>query len=395
MGSKWGPIIRTFLASYFAFLNGQFTNWGIFGFYQPRQDEFSCLVKSTLSSEFNETTQSECSMMQTNCAQTDTDCLAQRENWEETRCAHFEYNISISTINNAQISSLATEMSLICDNEWIISAIWSMNAVGNGFGAFVGGWSSDRFGRRRTLMLVNFAVAVFSLAASYSPTWQVFAVFWTLIWTFSSATYVTGSVYVVELLGDDNREWAMLVSVVFAIGEAVISLQAFLFPDWRSLMRVQSFIVMVYMLPLKFLPESQQWLDSRNTDSLLDTTALEKSTDVKAVLKNKLTLRIVLTCVVLYMANSICYFGLSFNASSLPGNLYVNNILNCAAEGLGYAVMGWFMVKLNRKTLIFGTLIIAAGLCAICGVLFSIDNEDETGRWLSFCGKFFISACFG
>ena len=55
---------------------------------------------------------------------------------------------------------------------------------------------------------------------------------------FNSATYVTGSV--VELLGD--REWAMLVSV--AIGEALISLQAFLFPDWRNLMRVQAVIVM-------------------------------------------------------------------------------------------------------------------------------------------------------
>ena len=75
----------------------------------------------------------------------------------------------------------------------------------------IGGWAADKVGRKRTLIYSNLGLALVSLLASYSPGWKVFAVFWIAIWTFCSATYTTGSVYVVELLGDDNREWAMLV----------------------------------------------------------------------------------------------------------------------------------------------------------------------------------------
>ena len=74
-----------------------------------------------------------------------------------------------------------------------------------------GGWAADKVGRKRTLIYSNLGLSLVSLLASYSPGWKVFALFWIAIWTFCSATYTTGSVYVVELLGDENREWAMLV----------------------------------------------------------------------------------------------------------------------------------------------------------------------------------------
>ena len=57
--------------------------------------------------------------------------------------------------------------------------------------------------------------------------------------------------------------------------------------------------------------------------------------------------------------------------------------------------MAVFMSKINRKPLIFGTLLISALICAACGVLFSLQPDNEIARWLSFGGKFFISACFG
>ena len=49
------------------------------------------------------------------------------------------------------------------------------------------------------------------LCAVFAKTWQLFGVFWLMIWTASAVCYLTGSVYVIELLGDQNREWAMSV----------------------------------------------------------------------------------------------------------------------------------------------------------------------------------------
>ena len=458
-------------------MNGQFSNWGIFGFYQPESGEFDCRLPPVVDCNqficpvsLNQSTSDSCVSVQPSCNnQTDSHCLSNIDNWFETECVYFGYNISLETRSGEQISSLATEWGLICSKEWIIPYIWSFNAVGNAIGAVIGGGLADKVGRRRTLLLVTLLVALFSFASSYSPNWQTFLVFWTLIWICQSAMYVTGSVYVVELLGDENREWAMvvsvrieklvdfenlvyittsrilrirmeqtvsicsfksklffdficiikilnpfkvialtffliakcstLVSVAYSVGVGLISLQAFIFPNWRLLMILEAFITVLYMPVLYKLPESSQWIEIRAKREIEDSRNFinEKSekNQLSTIVTNKLTLRITLMGWLLYMANSICFFGLNVNSSSLPGNLYINTVLNCVAEGLGYAIMGLLMAKINRKPLIMSTLIISALICALCGILFSTDENDQIGRWLSFCGKFFISACFG
>ena len=397
---------QTIFASIFAFLNGQFSNWGIFGFYQPEPDEFDCRLPPDIDCDqftcpigLNQSITDSCYSMQPSCNETDSLCLSNLENWSKTECTHFGYNISLETRTGDQISSLATEWGLICSKEWIIAYIWSFNAVGNAIGAVIGGGLADKVGRRRTLLLVTLLVALFSFASSYCPNWQTFLVFWTLIWVCQSAMYVTGSVYVVELLGDENREWAMFVSVAYSVGVGLISLQAFILPNWRLLMMLEAVITVLYIPVLFKLPESRQWVESHAKQEIEENRSFiadkAEKNQLSTIVTNKLTLRITMMGWLLYMANSICFFGLNVNSSSLPGNLYINTVLNCVAEGLGYAIMGWLMGKINRKPLIMSTLVISALICAVCGILFSMDEDDEIGRWLSFCGKFFISACFG
>ena len=80
--------------------------------------------------------------------------------------------------------------------------------------------------------------------------------------------------------------------------------------------------------------EENQALSSISSDEVFEDKQKSKN-QIKEIVSNRLTLRIMLTGVILYISNSVCYFGLTQNASGLPGNLYVNNILNCIAEGLG------------------------------------------------------------
>ena len=53
--------------------------------------------------------------------------------------------------------------------------------------------------------------------------------------------------------------------------------------------------------------------------------------------------------------------------------------------------------KINRKTLLILTFLVATVSCALCSLLFSpvLVGYTETARYISFFGRFFISAAFG
>ena len=50
-------------------------------------------------------------------------------------------------------------------------------------------------------------------------------------------------------------------------------------------------------------------------------------------------MRITLCGGMVYVACSLCYFGMTFNAAGLPGSLYINNAINALVECVGYFAM--------------------------------------------------------
>lgn len=358
---------QTIFASYFAFINGQYTSYGNFAFYSPTVDQSTCRQSAGNFTDI-------------------------------------EYNITLGSVNDTRFESIVTEMDLICDREWIVPFVWSLFSIGNGLGSLAGGPVSDRFGRRRILAITNVVIIGFGFCAAYSPTWQYFAVCWVIVWTASSLSYLTGSVYAIELLGDDNREWAMSVSAVFAIGAMLSSLTSWFLPNWKHFTLSINIQSMFYMPILYFLPESRPWLEARQrtltpNKLIQEEQQQKKPSDLRTLFSSWLLIRITVSGGIVYTACSLCYFGLTFNAAALPGSLYTNNAINALVELGGYIAMALVMTRANRKVLVNATLLIAAGSCATCAVLFSplVINPTlvELGRYISFVGRFFISACFG
>ena len=132
-------------------------------------------------------------------------------------CTSYKYNITLGSLNDEKFQSIVTDMGLICDKAWIVPFVWSLFSIGNAVGSLLGGPISDRLGRRRAIFYTNLCVIFGGFCAVFCTTWQLFAVCWLIIWTASAACYLTGSVYVIELLGDQSREWAMSVSLGMSI----------------------------------------------------------------------------------------------------------------------------------------------------------------------------------
>ena len=98
-------------------------------------------------------------------------------------------------------------------------------------------------------------------------------------------------------------------------------------------------------------------------------------------------------------AVTLSYYGLSYNAAALPGNLFINNTINGLVETLAYTVLMFSMPFIGRRKLTSGTFLLGGVIILLCAILLEFANGRQSmldaAQWLSFIGKFFVSGCFG
>lgn len=99
------------------------------------------------------------------------------------------------------------------------------------------------------------------------------------------------------------------------------------------------------------------------------------------------------------LAVTLSYYGLSYNAAALPGNLFINNTINGLVETLAYTVLMFSMPFIGRRKLTSGTFLLGGVIILLCAILLEFANGRQSmlaaAQWLSFIGKFFVSGCFG
>lgn len=100
-----------------------------------------------------------------------------------------------------------------------------------------------------------------------------------------------------------------------------------------------------------------------------------------------------------FVATTVLYYGISYNAAGLPGDLYVNNSISGIVEIAAYIVLMLSMGYIGRKPLTCGSIIFASIVCLIIGILLEFDDGSpavqSAYQWLGFLGKFMISGTFG
>ena len=209
-----------------------------------------------------------------------------------------------------------------------------------------------------------------------------------------------------------------------------MSLLSFWIPDWRQLTFVLAALSFPFLLTWWFWPESPRWLysvgkyeegekvistfvkkcnadlsdfsdpDGPTTNSMtnerrfLDTLRKkcipEEDTNVPEVLKEDknysvLTLfssgrhlaltsaNVAFQFVVIVMA----YYGLSYGAGDLPGDIYVNNVINGAVEVAAYVATFFLLNILGRRLLLGGPMLLSGGVLKILKKLGPVRNAGR------------------
>ena len=217
------------------------------------------------------------------------------------------------------------------------------------------------------------------------------------------------------------------MSIGFGIGYVLSSPIAFGFPHWKDFTTAFAITSVPVILILIFLPQSPRWVyaDGRSHDGWQILKRFEQRTrsslpddldeKIKAsgsakndesktltiidVFKSFHLRKIALLMGFAFIAVTIAYYGLAYNAAALPGDLYVNNAINGAVETLAYILLMFSMPYIGRKWLTSSTFLLGGSVCILCAILLETSNGRQAMRdaaqWLSFVGKFFVSGCFG
>ena len=216
----------------------------------------------------------------------------------------------------------------------------------------------------------------------------------THIWLqFQVGLFQTTFVLGVELVGPSKRVLCgIVIEFFFVSGELYLALTAWYFRQWRRIQLANVLPGILFLSYTVLLPESVRWLITkkkfpeafktletvakRNNVELpseRDLASFKKQSDNSPETSESMTdllRRPVLACRLLivffcWFVITMIYYGLSMNASSLAGDVYVNFALLSLCEIPGYSLSYVGMNWLGRKTSLSSSLLVGGLACLI------------------------------
>ncbi|MCC8408202.1 sugar porter family MFS transporter [Mucilaginibacter sp. UR6-1] len=157
----------------------------------------------------------------------------------------------------------------------------SIALIGTVIGSLLGAKPSDMFGRKNTLYFVAAAYLLSSLGTAFANNWTVFLVFRFLGGLGVGISSVTAPIYISEVSPADRRgKLVGLFQFNVVLGILLSYLSNYLISQtgedsWRLMLGVQAIPSLLFLILIRFIPESPRWLilhrnDLSGAKSILD-----------------------------------------------------------------------------------------------------------------------------
>ncbi|CAI9170121.1 unnamed protein product [Rangifer tarandus platyrhynchus] len=319
------------------------------------------------------------------------------------------------------LSTIVTEWSLVCEEDWKTPLTTSLFFVGVLLGSFVSGQLSDRFGRK-TILFATMAVQTgFSFLQIFSINWEMFTVLFVIVGMGQISNYVVAFILGTEILGKSVRIIFSTLGVCtfFAVGYMLLPLFAYFIRDWRMLLLALT-VPGVLCVPLWwFIPESPRWLISqrrfKEAEDIIQKAAKINNITAPVVVfdpveqQEQLPLKqqkvfildlfrtrniatITIMSLLLWMLTSVGYFALSLNTPNLHGDPYLNCFFSALIEVPAY-IAAWLLLRtLPRRYVIAGVLFFGGTVLLLIQLVPADYNFLSIG--LAMLGKFGITSAF-
>ncbi|XP_008514012.1 solute carrier family 22 member 7 isoform X2 [Equus przewalskii] len=319
-------------------------------------------------------------------------------------------------------STIATEWDLVCEQKGLNRAASTFFFAGVLVGAVAFGYLSDRFGRRRLLLVAYVSVLVLGLASAASVSYIMFAITRTLTGVALAGFTIIVMPLELEWLDVRHRTVAGVLSSTFWTGGMMLlALVGYLIRDWRWLLLAVTLPCALGIISLWWVPESARWLltqgrvaeahmylvrcarlngrplseDGLSQEALSKVAAGERGVRRPSYLDLFRTPRlryISLCCMVMWFGVNFSYYGLSLDVSGLGLNVYHTQLLFGVVE-LPAKLLVYVLVRHVGRRLTQAGMLLGSALALGLGLLVS----SEVGSWgvaLAVMGKGFSEGAF-
>lgn len=285
----------------------------------------------------------------------------------------------------SRFTSIITEWDLICHRAYLSKLVQAVFMAGVMLGAFVFGYISDRFGRRRVLPLATIAMSAISFFGAFAPSLALHTACRFFAGMTTAAVALVSFVLMTELVGPSKRALlGTLFPTVFAVGIGLHAGLAYVLPNWRHYTIATSLLSGLFVPLTLLVPESPRWLllhgqrvqarevlmdiAARNgriqclprTWDLLEPKVHNKGSN-PAVLFASRTLRVrTFVQIFLWLVNGITYYALTMAASGLGGDLYVSTALSGLVELPGYLLSALLLSYVGRRRSLCGVMLLGS-----------------------------------
>uniref|UniRef100_A0A914HBQ3 Major facilitator superfamily (MFS) profile domain-containing protein n=1 Tax=Globodera rostochiensis TaxID=31243 RepID=A0A914HBQ3_GLORO len=271
------------------------------------------------------------------------------------RCKQWEYDRSIMK------DSVVTQWDRVCDDNWSRAHVHLSYSLGYLVGCLMGGFISDRYGRKPAIYGFSILSTIFGFLLSFSREFEVFLVVRFLLAACNEAADLAAYVYCMEITGMQYRSVVgSLLQAPWACGYAFLALVAYIWRSWTSIQLITTAFHLLALLLIHHLPESPRWLIATN-----------RVDEAEKIIRKA------------------CHF----NKSSLPSDLELVRHAE-QRKWLKYNQRPHFLHSFKSPTMAFRNVIIflvwIATALVYYGIVIALSDQSTPGRAM-FVGNFFLN----
>uniref|UniRef100_A0A2A4K7E3 Major facilitator superfamily (MFS) profile domain-containing protein n=1 Tax=Heliothis virescens TaxID=7102 RepID=A0A2A4K7E3_HELVI len=322
-------------------------------------------------------------------------------------------------------NTIVTEFNLACQ-EWKRTLVGTVHNIGMLVSLPILGYISDRWGRKRALILSCTLVGAIGSLKAFSISYEMYIIIEFLETIAGASAFPAAYIMTIELLGQDKRVLTTaFLGIMLVLGGLSFALLAKAFQYWRTFIIIVYPPSLLFLLYIYLLPESIRWLLSKgrkeeaveiilkaakmNKVTLSDETMkqlteekvkpVEEKKDEKAeeglwmqVFHSPIIMTRLAICSWWWITCTFVFYGLAINSVSLAGDKYTNYMLVVSVEVIAVVTNALVLDRIGRKR----TLLCAYTVCGLACV--AIPFVPKTLAWLAtllyLVGKVAITQAF-
>ncbi|KAK0139508.1 Solute carrier family 22 member 7 [Merluccius polli] len=300
-------------------------------------------------------------------------------------------------------TTIVTEWDLVCSRKGLDKATATMFFIGVMCGAPLYGFLSDRFGRRKMLLVSYLSTITLAMTSAFSTSYLMFVIMRYFTGVAIAGISIISIVLNVEWCGVEHRTFAgVIASIDWTLGNMLLCGIAYFVNEWRVLMVVATSPLILAVITWWWIPESARWLVANGRaeeahsyilkcakinnrykcvadvtpKTLLDSATCEseiKKYTFLDLVRTPNMRKLAICSGIVWYGVAFTYYGISLNVTGFGLNPYLTQFVFACIEIPGKVVVYYALNKLGRRPCQMGSLLLT-GVCIFINLFIPNGN---------------------